>query len=92
MADEDVKLFGTFGDTETAWIFTEKQLTEMRTDVHEQAEEAVLRWLRSPDGVDESVVGPSPGKKAKVDVDVITLAEDLTLQVIVSLHGQAASN
>ena len=74
-------IFGA--DAETAWIFSEEKLAEMRTAAHSGAQEAVARFMRSMDSSSEGAdsVGPSPGKKAKMNVGEITLAEDLMLQV-----------
>jgi hypothetical protein len=74
-------IFGA--DAETAWIFSEEKLAEMRTAAHSGAQEAVARFMRSMDSSCEGAdsVGPSPGKKAKMNVGEITLAEDLMLQV-----------
>ena len=74
-------IFGA--DAETAWIFSEDNLLEMRKVAHSCAQDAVTRFIRSVDNGLEPTdsVAPSPGKKAKLDVGEISLAEDMMLQV-----------
>ncbi len=69
-------------DSDGMWIFSPERLAEMRADVHLHAQNAVLQHNRSSENDQDSneSIGPSPGKKAKTDVEMISLAEDLMLQ------------
>ena len=73
-------IFGA--DAEDAWLFTEEKLSEMRAAAHKSATDAVARFLKSIENESSDSVAPSPGKKAKKELDLITLAEDLMLQVL----------
>ena len=73
-------IFGA--DAEDAWLFTEEKLSEMRAAAHKSATDAVARFLKSVENESSDSVAPSPGKKAKKELDLITLAEDLMLQVL----------
>jgi hypothetical protein len=80
--NQALPIFGA--DAEGAWIFTEERLADMRAAAHTCAQETILRFIRSSengqDGSDS--VGPSPVKKSKTEIEMITLAEDLLLQVL----------
>ena len=83
-APQECQTLPIFGaDADGAWLFTEEKLAEMRASAHSSAQESIMRFVRSSD--DDSV-GPSPVKKTKLDIDMITLAEDLILQVVSLSH------
>ena len=76
--NQTLPIFGA--DADGAWLFTEENLAEIRAAAHTCAKETIMRFVRSSEGSDS--VGPSPVKKTKMDIDMITLAEDLVLQVM----------
>jgi hypothetical protein len=75
--NQTLPIFGA--DADGAWLFSEEKLADMRAAAHTCAQETIMRFVRSSE--DDSV-GPSPVKKTKMDIDMITLAEDLVLQVV----------
>ena len=75
-------LLTTFGDTESCWLFSSEALSELHAKAHAASAEAVQRSFGSSHADSgQSTVEPSPGKKPRIDLEIVTLAEDKTLQV-----------
>ena len=79
--ETSLPIFGA--DAEGAWLFSEEKLAEMRAAAHKSATDAISRFMRTSENSIEATgsIAPSPGKKAKKELDEISLAEDLMLQV-----------